>query len=174
MVFIYEMNLFSNKAMNNISGQFRKTTWDPILIISQIVAVQSVMYFFLGIWIWIIASLLGSTNSLDYAFQYKEIHIRDFGGQLVIVIFILNALIGAMALWWLVQRTKQCMDFACTAHLIHLCCCWAYNASFPTSFSWWSLNIVSLSIMCVCGEFLCMRTELQAIPLSMNNQKTAL
>ncbi|CAL1674999.1 unnamed protein product [Lasius platythorax] len=66
------------------------------------------------------------------------------------------------------------MDFACTAHFIHLICCWVYNGTYPTSFSWWCLNLVSLCIMCVCGEFLCMRTELQAIPLSMNSQKTAL
>ncbi|XP_066588476.1 protein SYS1 homolog [Prorops nasuta] len=160
--------------MNNISGQFRKSTWDPILIISQIIAVQSLMYCCLGVWIWIISFILGTTKSLDYAFQYNEIHVRDYGGRLVITIFILNALIGSWALWWLVQRAKQCMDFTCTAHLIHLLCCWIYNASFPTNFSWWCLNIVSLSIMCVCGEFLCMRTELQAIPLGMNSHKTAL
>lgn len=135
--------------MNNLAGQFRKTTWDPILIISQIIAVQTVMYFCLGFCIWIVASILGSTKSLDYVFQYKEIHVRDFGGQLIIVTFILNALVGAFALWWLVQRTKLCMDFACTAHCIHLICCWVYNGTYPTSFSWWCLNLVSLSIMCV-------------------------
>ncbi|XP_046411244.1 protein SYS1 homolog [Neodiprion virginianus] len=160
--------------MNNISGQFRKMTWDPILIISQIIAVQAVIYVCLGVWIWIVASLLGSTKSLDYAFQYSELHVRDLGGKMVITMFLFNALIGALVLWWIVQRTKQCMDFACTAHLIHLLCCWGYNYSFPTSFSWWCLNIVSVTIMCIFGEFLCMRTELQAIPLGMNTQKTAL
>ncbi|XP_008550973.1 protein SYS1 homolog [Microplitis demolitor] len=160
--------------MNNLTGQFRKTTWDPILIISQIIAVQTVMYFFLGVWIWILTTLLGETKSLDYAFQYKEIHVRDHGGRLVIAVFIINSLIGSMALWWLVQRTKQCLDFACTAHLIHLIICWIYNSNFPTTFSWWCLNIVSTTIMCVCGEFLCMKTEFKAIPLGMNSQKTAL
>ncbi|XP_058806322.1 protein SYS1 homolog [Phymastichus coffea] len=160
--------------MNGITGQFRKTTWDPILIISQIIAVQCIMYFILGVWIMMIAEFLGTTKSLDYAFQYKEIHVRDFGGYLLIIVFILNSIVGAIALWYLVQRTKQCMDFACTAHLIHLLCCWMYNGTFPTTFSWWCLNIVTTSIMCVCGEFLCMKTELKAIPLGMSSQKTAL
>lgn len=160
--------------MNGMSGQFRKTTWDPFLIISQIIAVQSVMYFSLGLWIWVITFFLGTTRSLDYAFQYKELHVRNFGGHLVVTIFMINALIGALALLWLVQRTKQCMDFACTAHLIHLLCCWAYNGTFPTTFSWWCLNIVSLSTMCILGEFLCMRTELKVIPIGMNSHKTAL
>ncbi|CAK9810932.1 Protein SYS1 homolog [Anthophora plagiata] len=48
--------------MNNISGQFRKTIWDPFLIISQIIAIQTVMYFCLGLWIWIVATFIGSTN----------------------------------------------------------------------------------------------------------------
>ncbi|XP_014204107.1 protein SYS1 homolog [Copidosoma floridanum] len=160
--------------MNGLTGQFRKTTWDPMLIVSQIIAVQCTMYFALGIWIATIASLLGTNESLDYAFQYKEIHVRDFGGYLLITVFILNSIVGSLALWYLVQRTKQCMDFACTAHLIHLICCWIYNGSFPKTFSWWCLNIVTTSIMCVCGEFLCMKTELKAIPLSMNSQKAAL
>ncbi|KAK0072492.1 hypothetical protein PV325_011281, partial [Microctonus aethiopoides] len=160
--------------MNHISGQFRKTTWDPVLIICQIIAVQTVMYFFLGIWIWIVATLLNTTQSLNYAFQYEEIHVKDFAGRLLISIFVLNSLIGSFTLWWLVQRTKQCLDFACTAHLIHLICCWVYNSNFPTTFSWWCLNTVSTTIMCVCGEFLCMKSEIKAIPLSMNNQKTAL
>lgn len=160
--------------MHGITGQFRKTTWDPMLIISQIIAVQCIMYFVLGLWIFIIATMLGTTKSLDYAFQYKEVHVKDFSGYLVIIIFMCNSIVGAIALWYLVQRTKQCMDFACTAHFIHLIYCWMYNGSFPTSFSWWCLNIVTTTIMCVCGEFLCMKTELKAIPLGMNSQKTAL
>ena len=31
----------------------------------------------------------------------------------------------------------------------------------------WVLNGVSVTVMCVTGEFLCMRTELKAIPVSM-------
>jgi hypothetical protein len=73
----------------------------------------------------------------------------------------------ALGLWFIVQRTKQCLDFSSTAHLIHLIVCWYYNGHFPNAFSWWLLNLVCLTIMCVSGEFLCMRTELQAIPLNM-------
>lgn len=73
----------------------------------------------------------------------------------------------AVGLWFIVQRTKQCLDFSSTAHLIHLIVCWYYNGHFPSAFSWWLLNLACLTIMCVSGEFLCMRTELQAIPLNM-------
>lgn len=54
---------------------------------------------------------------------------------------------------------------SCTFHIVHLCVCWWYNAMFPTNASWWLLNAVCAAIMCVCGEFLCLRTELQEIPV---------
>nr|CAD7438562.1 unnamed protein product [Timema bartmani] len=134
--------------MKKLTGQFRNTSWDPFLIISQIVAMQCVMYFGLGLWMFLLDLFAGSSRSLDHLFKYQEIHVRDFGGKLVISAFVLNAL-------------------TCTAHLFHLVLCWSYNGHFPTSFSWWFLNIACLTITCVCGEFLCMRTELQAIPLSL-------
>ncbi|CAB3370757.1 Hypothetical predicted protein [Cloeon dipterum] len=109
----------------------------------------------------------GLPRSLDCLFSYQYIHVRDNTGQLVITSFVINSLTGALALWFIVQRTKQCLDFSATAHLIHLFVCWSYNGYFPVSMSWWVLNTVCLAIMCVCGEFLCMRTELKSIPLNM-------
>ncbi|KAG8235933.1 hypothetical protein J437_LFUL015998 [Ladona fulva] len=153
--------------MKKMSGQFRNSTWDPILIISQIVAIQCSLYVALGVWTIIMDGLIGSSRSLDHLFSYQEIHVRDFGGKLVIAAFILNSLMGAVGLWFIVQRTKLCLDFATTAHLIHLIVCWGYNGYFPSSLSWWVLNIACLTIMCVCGEFLCMQTELRAIPLRL-------
>lgn len=76
-------------------------------------------------------------------------------------------------MWFIVQRTKQCLDFSSTIHFLHLLACWYYTGQFPLGFSWWCLNIVCLASMCICSEFLCMKTELRAIPLSMG-QKTDL
>ncbi|XP_067006460.1 protein SYS1 homolog [Anabrus simplex] len=153
--------------MKKLTGQFRNTTWDPLLIICQIVAMQCVFYVGLGLWMLVMNVLVGSSRSLDHLFKYEEIHVRDANGKLVIAAFVLNALLGALGLWFIVQRTKQCLDFTCTAHFFHLLACWYYNAHFPSAFSWWLLNVACITIMCVCGEFLCMRTELQAIPLNL-------
>lgn len=79
----------------------------------------------------------------------------------------------ACAMWIIVQRTKLCLDFSSTVHFLHLIACWFYNGQFPLAFSWWCLNIICSAVMCICGEFLCMRTELKAIPVSMG-QKTDL
>ncbi|KAH9361872.1 hypothetical protein HPB48_003719 [Haemaphysalis longicornis] len=74
----------------------------------------------------------------------------------------------SLGLWYFVQRTKQCLDFSCTVHLFHLIGCWIYNAAFPHTLSWWLLNTACVTVTCVCGEFLCIRTEMKAIPLSLS------
>lgn len=96
---------------------------------------------------------------------HQEIHVTDAGGQSVILSFVLNAFIGALALRFIVGRTKLCLDFSCTYHFIHLMVCWIYNGTFPSTFSWWFLNAVCATLMCVFGEFLCLKIELKEIPV---------
>ena len=74
---------------------------------------------------------------------------------------------SALGLWFIVCRTKQCLDFAVTLHCVHFFVCWIYNGHIPHTASWWILNLVGVTLMTVLGEFLCMRTEMKAIPLSM-------
>lgn len=167
-------------------GSFRNTKWDPVLLITQIVAMQSLLYASLGALMWFMDLLGGANHTLDHLFQYhvrttwyllsplnhsphsirfQEIHVTDSGGRLVIVAFALNSLVGSLALWFIVRRTKLCLDFSCTFHIIHLIICWFYNSSFPSTVSWWLLNAVCAAIMCICGEFICLKTELQEIPV---------
>ena len=65
----------------------------------------------------------------------------------------------------LVGRSKQCFDFAATLHLFHLIVCVVY-AGWPRTVLWWALNITSLILMAVLGEYLCMRRELMPITLA--------
>lgn len=111
--------------------------------------------------------ILGDTESLSHMFNYQELRAREQCGRLIIAAFVLNSLTCALGLWYVVRRTKQCLDFAVTAHLLHLLICWIYNGAFPSSLSWWLLCVVCTTLMCVCGEFLCMRTELKAIPVGL-------
>ncbi|GLV36454.1 Sys1 golgi trafficking protein [Carabus blaptoides fortunei] len=153
--------------MKRLSGTFRNTQWDPSLITTQIISVQCIMYLSLGLIVTLLGFISGDNRSLDHLFEYHEIQIRDIAGKMVISAFVINSLIGALVLWFVVERTKQCLDFSCTWHFIHLIVCWFYNGSFPTTVSWWLLNLVCVTLTCVCAEFLCLRTELQAIPLTL-------
>lgn len=148
-------------------GQFRYTTWDPVLIVSQIVTMQAIFYGCLSAWMVVMDLLLGDAQSLDHIFSYQELEVRKVSGRMIIAAFVLNSISSAVGLWYVVKRTKQCLDFSVTAYVVHLFACWFYNCSFPSSVSWWLLCFVCTTLMCVCGEFLCMRTELKAIPVSM-------
>ena len=67
-------------------------------------------------------------------------------------------------LCFIVERAKKCLDFAATAHLLHLFCCIVYGG-WPIAWEWWAVNIMCLVLMALLGEFLCMRRELQDVPL---------
>nr|CAG4648304.1 EOG090X0FH3 [Moina brachiata]SVE93312.1 EOG090X0FH3 [Moina brachiata] len=151
-----------------MNGSFRISVWDPSLIISQIVAVQCIMYVTLGLWIILLLHVIaGHPISIDYIFKY-QVNVKDVSGRLVIACFLLNSLICATALWAIVQRTKLCLDFSVTAHFLHFVASLLYNAAWPSSASWWVLNLSCVTITCVLGEFLCMRTEMKSIPLGMS------
>lgn len=60
------------KAMKMKSG-FRNTQWDPLLLIAQIIAVQSVLYVSLGLMMAILDVFVGANHTLDHLFQY---HVR--------------------------------------------------------------------------------------------------
>nr|CAG4637414.1 EOG090X0FH3 [Ceriodaphnia reticulata]SVE73245.1 EOG090X0FH3 [Ceriodaphnia reticulata] len=149
-----------------MSGSFRITVWDPPLIISQIVAVQCIMYVSLGLWIILLLNVIaGHPVSIDYIFKYQVI---DANGRLVVACFLLNSLISAASLWAIVQRTKLCLDFSATAYFLHLVASLIYNSAWPSSASWWVLQSSCITITCVLAEFLCMRSEMKSIPLGMS------
>ncbi|CAL4173787.1 unnamed protein product, partial [Meganyctiphanes norvegica] len=79
--------------------------------------------------------------------------------------YILSEYSYSLGLWKVVQRTKQCLDFTVTAHFLHLIGSWFYNGHLPSQPSVWLLNLVTITLMCVLGEYLCMRTEMQNIPV---------
>ncbi|XP_032777110.1 protein SYS1 homolog isoform X1 [Daphnia magna] len=152
-----------------MSGSFRIAIWDPPLIISQIVAVQCIMYVSLGLWIIILLNVLaGHPVSIDYIFKYQEVNVKDVSGRLVVACFLLNSLISATSLWAIVQRTKLCLDFSITAFFVHLVASLIYNSGWPYSASWWVLQFSCVTITCVLAEFLCMRSEMKSIPLGMS------
>ncbi|XP_078505548.1 protein SYS1 homolog [Lissotriton helveticus] len=147
-------------------GQFRSYIWDPVLIISQILLMQAIYYSSLGLWIALVDSLVQNNPSLDQMFNYDILGFSSLSGRLSIMAFILNALTCAIGLLYFIRRGKQCLDFTVTMHIFHLFGCCIYNSHFPATLTWWLVNTVCIALMAVIGEYLCMRTELNEIPLS--------
>ncbi|KAK2505881.1 hypothetical protein MC885_003935 [Smutsia gigantea] len=135
-----------------MAGQFRSYVWDPLLILSQIVLMQTVYYGSLGLW-------LALVDGLILGFSTPP-------GRLSMMSFILNALTCALGLLYFIRRGKQCLDFTVTVHFFHLLGCWFYSSRFPSALTWWLVQAVCIALMAVIGEYLCMRTELKEIPLN--------
>ena len=49
---------------------FRNTQWDPLLLSSQIVALQALLYVNLGTIMAIMDKFVGANHTLDHIFQY--------------------------------------------------------------------------------------------------------
>lgn len=56
---------------------FRNTQWDPLLLIAQIIAVQSVLYASLGFIMAIMDSFVGANHTLDHLFQYHVSYLAN-------------------------------------------------------------------------------------------------
>lgn len=96
-----------HRRKGKMGGQFRNSTWDPILIVSQILALQFVLYGTLGIWNAFTTALVGLPRSLDCLFSYQYIHVRDNSGQLVITSFVLNSLTGYVEMVIYIMQLQQ-------------------------------------------------------------------
>eukprot|EP00871_Galdieria_phlegrea_P001634 jgi/Galph1/2471/GphlegSOOS_G1178.1 len=100
-------------------------------------------------------------------FDYEYWKADTLQGYLIPGAFFLNEV--WMAGWFLpiVQRAKRCLDFSVTMYLIHFIFCTLFYG-FPYSWSWWSFLLFGIAVSAALGEWLCMRKELQAIILPMN------
>lgn len=56
-------------SLQGMAGQFRSYVWDPLLILSQIVLMQTVYYGSLGLWLALVDGLVRSSPSLDQMFD---------------------------------------------------------------------------------------------------------
>ena len=93
-----------------------------------------------------------------------HIYIQCLYCEIVIPLF---CLLRSLLMWFVVGRTKQCLDFTATIHGYHFFACWFKYGFMPVTFWWWVTNIGCVILTTVMSEFLCMRSEMKAIPVGM-------
>ncbi|GAQ79834.1 Integral membrane protein SYS1-related [Klebsormidium nitens] len=143
--------------------------WDPWLILAQILVLQCLFYLSLGGLLWVFVGSHELAFSLHHFFDWRYMTVRTVKGWLTMLAFLCNAFVGAGFLLFLVERAKKCLDFSATLFLVHLLLCIAY-AGVPASFAWWIVSGLSVVVMSVLGEWLCMRRELRDIPIRSRSQ----
>ncbi|KAM1714505.1 hypothetical protein ACFX11_025360 [Malus domestica] len=139
--------------------------WDPWLIVVQIVCLQCLYYLTLGFFLSILVGTRVSRMSLVYFFDYATLTISTVTGWCVIGSYLLSALAGAGYLLLLIERAKKCLDFSATLYIVHLFICIAYGG-WPSSMTWWVVNVTGVAVMALLGEYLCIRRELREIPIT--------
>ncbi|KAL3824343.1 hypothetical protein ACJIZ3_020372 [Penstemon smallii] len=87
-----------------------------------------------------------------YCFDYPTVTASTVTGWLVCYCFHFSQLYSGFSLY-LVGRAKKCLHFS---HCIYM-----DYGGWPSSITWWVVNISSLATMSLLGEYLCMRRELQ-------------
>lgn len=134
-------------------SSFRQFVWDPVLLVSQMTCLQtffyatqtSVMLFcsFFGY-----EPLISSIFSIQvWIFPVYLILKLLFQTQRSMALIQLVSAVGvSFALSHLVQRAKQCLDFACTVHFFHLIFTTIYNHALPTQFTWLGFNYKTFEI----------------------------
>mmetsp|Transcript_19402 Transcript_19402/g.58634 ORF Transcript_19402/g.58634 Transcript_19402/m.58634 type:complete len:214 (+) Transcript_19402:381-1022(+) len=138
--------------------------WDPVLIISQIVALQCLWYLSLCCLLWLLLGPYVPRLSMHHVLDWRWVSFHSFVGWMVILANVGNAIAASVFLVLVVERAKKCLDFAATLYILHLVVCVLYGG-FSHTFAWWIVNVVGLVITAIMGEWLCLQREMRDIEI---------
>lgn len=71
----------------------------------------------------------------------------------------------AVYMLFLIERAKKCLDFSATLYIEHLFICIVYGG-WPSSITWWIVNVTGIAVMALLAKYLCIRHELREIPIT--------
>ncbi|KTW29070.1 uncharacterized protein T551_02344 [Pneumocystis jirovecii RU7] len=146
-----------------------RNIFDPILIMSQIVAVQSLFYLSETALVLFLFVISRKQVSLDYIFDFHKISLDNTESLVAGLIWDINSISGTdfqysiLILFFVIRRTKQVLDFTLTMHFIHFIIVFFYSGHFPSNTYWWVVQMISCVFMCLGGEWMCMQRELKPI-----------
>ncbi|KYQ93504.1 hypothetical protein DLAC_06201 [Tieghemostelium lacteum] len=144
---------------------YKYNQWDPKLIIGQIISIQCLYYAILAGSLYVLDSLFYEQLTLEQIYNYTVLNIHTKYGRITVASTLLNSVFGSICLKYIVERSKKCLDHSASVTIIHLIIVSIYSG-FPKTLTWWSIHLISLILMAMFGEYLCMRKELMDIPLS--------
>jgi len=147
------------------------TELPPLKILSQIAILQVLYYVSGGALILFTVLVAGRAFSLDLIFSWQSLRGDTTVGWMLGLVWMLNAFIGAIALLFLISRSKFIPDFALTIHFLHLLITSLYSRSVPANWLWWALQICSASLMTTLGVYSCRWRELR--PINFGGQSAA-
>eukprot|EP00210_Caulerpa_lentillifera_P003650 g3484.t1 len=146
--------------------------WDPVLIVAQITTIQCLFYFSIGIIEIVVLGQFVTDISLSYVFDWRKLALKNLAGVITVLAHLLSAALTSIYIVHVVERSKKCLDFSSTVYIIHLLLCSCYSG-LPSNIEWWAVNSFGLGLMALLSEWMCIKKELQEIPLSTFRYRNA-
>ena len=142
----------------------------PKIIISSILMISSAYYIINILFTIFFNSFFGirlhinqiiSDKALDFSSIYGSSYLLSlfFTYVFMIVVFIL-----------IVDKARNILDFVLTNFFIHLIIC-TINSGFPSSFIWWVIQGIVLTLVTLISEFISLKIEQQEIKLDFSVSK---
>ncbi|KAH8593935.1 integral membrane protein S linking to the trans Golgi network-domain-containing protein [Bisporella sp. PMI_857] len=139
------------------------TELPPLKILTQILILQTIWYVVATGLILFTALVAGRHFSLDMVLSWRSLRGDTTVGWMLGFVWLLNSVVGVIAILLLIHRSKLVLDFALTLHLIHLLVTSFYSHSIPTNALWWALQFTSAALMTSLGVWTCQWRELRPI-----------
>uniref|UniRef100_A0A0G4FYN6 Protein SYS1 homolog n=1 Tax=Chromera velia CCMP2878 TaxID=1169474 RepID=A0A0G4FYN6_9ALVE len=148
------------------SGRFYgEDSFDPKLIITQIVFIQASFTSIFGLAALLANILLGSEFVIWHYFRYQAYTFFSSEEWPTSIAFLLASLLTGVVVAFAVERSRKCADFVATFLILHSLVCFMNSGGVPGFNSYWILLLVAFIIATVTAEWLCVRKELEDIAI---------
>ena len=87
-------------------------------------------------------------------------------GYATIISFFLTSVLTCLVLLVVVGKARKCLDFSGTLYFLHFILVCVLSSSFPLNGVWWVFMTLGLILSTVLGEIICLKREMQEIPVS--------
>lgn len=135
-----------------------------LFIIYQICCLQTLYYTLYSFTVFVVFTLWSIPRNLSYLFNTRSYFEEDIGLYSLCVLNFLNSLIMPFFVKAVVHRTKKCLDFVLSYNIIHFILS-TLISGFPTSYGWYVILFVCITVSVVLSEYLCYNDEIREIEL---------
>ncbi|KAJ1730220.1 Integral membrane protein of the Golgi, partial [Coemansia biformis] len=144
---------------------FRRTAWDPILIVAQIVTLQCFGYSTFSVLMAFASVLTELRLGPQLLFDGRLVRGDTVEGWVVGVGLLSMGAANILPLVYMVERSRLCVDFSLTFFAVHLILVWWHQGTPPLTLLWWAAVGASGALMAVGGRAACLRRELLPIAI---------
>ncbi len=144
------------------------TNFDPILIISQITLTSSFFYTLFVFFTIIFNSVFGLKIHIDQILNSDAYCFDSKYGLVTLCSYFFTNIIMIVIYIFAIEKANKILDYVMTNFFFYLVLT-TLNSKFPVNFWWWVINLVSLAVVTLISEYLCLKIEQKEIHLEFSS-----